>query len=337
MAGLGQWGPNLLRNLGENPSVSVAALCDRDPARLAKFRDQHPAARLCADLADLANDPQIDAIVVATPAGLHAEHARLLLNAGKDVLVEKPLAMTLREASELVALARSRGRILMTGHTFLFNAAVRRVREEIRQGTLGPLRFISAQRLSLGQVRSDCNALWNLAPHDISILLHWLGETPVSVTARGITFDPRQQQEDIVLCQLEFPSRVLASVHVGWLNPVKVRAMTLVGAKRMLVYDDVDSTRPLTLYDRGLQEVETTAPEGSLERFRFAVRPGPEEQLAVEWREPLAAEVDHFVQCIRRREEPIGSGAEALRVISVLEACQESLRHGGKPVIPAAV
>lgn len=336
--GLGEWGPNLLRNLGANAACRVVALCDRDKGRLAEFAKAHPAARVCGDIAAVAADSEIDAVVLATPAGLHAEHVRLMLDAGKDVLVEKPLALELGAARELVSRAESAGRVLMVGHTFLFNSAVRRVKEELDAGRLGRLQLILAQRLSLGRIREDCNALWNLAPHDISILLYWVSEMPLSVSARGMAFHEGRSREDFALCVIEFPGRVMASVQVSWMNPVKVREMTLVGSGGMLLYDDVSTEAPLTLYDRRLEEVARPGgPNGSLEEFQLQIRRGAESRLPVPRREPLAEEVDHFLNCVRTREKPIGSGVEALRIMSVLEACDRSMKLGGRAVTPEAV
>lgn len=327
--GLGKWGPNLLRNLGQNPKCEVVALCDLDKARLAEFGKQHPNALSIQSVEEIAANDSIQAAVLATPAGLHATQVRLLLEAGKDVLVEKPLAMGLDEAAELVSLAKERGSVLMVGHTFLFNPAVRRVKEEISKGALGDLQLVLAQRLSLGRIREDCNALWNLAPHDVSILLYWLGQMPLSVSARGIAFRERHRQEDFALCVLEFPNRVTASIQVSWLNPVKIRQMTIVGSERMLLYDDVNREQPLTLYHQRVEEVPKPGTEGSFEGYQLQVQPGREEALDVEDTEPLRAEVDHFLDCIRTRETPIGSGHEALRIMSVLDACDRSLKNGG--------
>lgn len=337
MCGLGRWGPNLLRNLRENPRCRVAALCDSDEGALMAAAALHQGARLHRSVEEVAGDGEIRAAVVATPAGLHRGHVETLLDAGKDVLVEKPLAMTLADATALLELARERGRVLMVGHTFLFNPAVERVKREIDNGTIGRLQLILAQRLSLGQIRADCNALWNLAPHDISILLHWIGAMPASVTARGIAFHEGHRQEDIALCVLEFPGRVMASVQVSWLNPVKVRQMTIVGTDRMMSYDDVNTENPVMLYDQGVREVGTGDPEGSFERFRLQVRRGETTPLPVEAAEPLAREVAHFLDCIDTRAEPRGSGAEALAVTSVLEALDQSLKAGGAPVTPRPV
>jgi predicted dehydrogenase len=338
MCGLGQWGPNLLRNLREAPGCAVTALCDNNPARLQEFAPSLPGAALHNSFESLAADKAVDAVVLATPAGLHEVQVETLLSSGKDVLVEKPLALSTAAAARLVALARSLGRVLMVGHTFLFNPAVIRAGEELRAGTLGAPRLILAQRLSLGRVRDDCNALWNLAPHDMSILLHWLGELPTSVTARGTAFLGPQYQEDVALCVLEFPGNVMASVQVSWMNPVKVRQMTIVGSERMMVYDDVDSATPLRLYHRRIEEApHDAAAAGSMERWQLQIRQGKEEVLPVGKDEPLAREVAHFVDCVRDRSNPRGSGEEALRVHAVLEACDRSMKAGGVPVSPAEI
>lgn len=332
MIGLGQWGPNLLRNMRE-AGAEVAVLCDANPARLEEFRPLHPGARLTASI-DEALAIDADAAVLATPAGLHEEHVARALLAGRDVLVEKPLALSLASARRLAGEAEKLGRILMVGHTFLYNGAVRRTRELISAGTLGHLRCILASRMSLGQIREDVNALWNLAPHDASILLHWLGVMPTVVTARGLASFPGHRQEDFVLCTLEFPGPVLASIHVSWLAPRKVREMTVVGTERMLHYDDVSREAPLTLYHKGAREVPRTAPDGSLEGYRLAVRQGTEEVLTVEGTEPLAVEVRHFLDCVRDRSEPLSSARRSLATMAVLEALDRSLKAGGAPVAP---
>lgn len=336
MVGLGNWGPNLLRNFRENPACRVTALCDANAARLAEFRALLPDAAHVTDIAQVAALP-VEAVVVATPAGFHAAQVRLLLEAGKDVFVEKPLALSLGEARALVRRARELGRVLMVGHTFLFNPAVLRAGELLDAGMLGRLKVILAQRLSLGHIREDVNALWNLAPHDISILLHWLKAMPTRVWAHGGAFFPGQVQEDLALCHLEFPGGIHASVQVSWLAPVKVRAMTLVGTERMLVYDDVNTERPLLLYHKGASEVPRTLPDGSLAGYRLQVRQGAEEPVAVDWREPLAVEAAHFLDCVRSRREPTGAGAMALQVTSTLEALDRSLKAGGAAVEPEPI
>ncbi len=336
VCGLGEWGPNLLRNLMQNGDCRVTVLCDRDRARAAEYAKTHNIRSVYESVDDVALDPYVDAVVLATPAGVHEEQVRTLLESGKDVLVEKPLALTLDGARELVKLARAKERVLMPGHTFLFNPAVRRVKRELNNGTLGKLNLILAQRMSLGRVREDCNALWNLAPHDISILLYWLDKMPISVTARGTAFHEGYTQEDIALCILEFPGTI-ASVQVSWMNPVKVRQMTLVGSQRMLIYDDVAREHPLTLFDQRIEQVPRSRGEGTMEEFTLRARRGPETSIAIDQKEPLAEEVSHFLACVRSREEPIGGGEQALRIMSVLEACQRSLRNGGQATQPEVI
>lgn len=334
MVGLGQWGPNLLRNLRENPAARVVALCDRDGERLRQFQPLHPEASLYRDIAMTRHRDIADAVVIATPAGLHEEHVRAALEAGQHVLVEKPLALSAEAAERLQALARERGLVLMAGHTFLFNPAVERLRDLIRGGALGRLQYILAQRLSLGHIREDVNALWNLAPHDVSILLWWLGTLPVAVSAQGIAFFEGQRQEDIALCTLEFPGPVIAAIQVSWLAPTKVREMTIVGSERMARYDDTSRDAPLTLYHRGAKQVQRTAPDGSLEGFRLAIRPGGEEVVPVEPAEPLAREIAHFLDCCATGRQPERGGADATDVVRVLEALDRSIKQGGARIAP---
>ncbi|MDX2176539.1 MAG: Gfo/Idh/MocA family oxidoreductase [Candidatus Sumerlaeia bacterium] len=335
MVGLGQWGPNLLRVLRESRDFEVAALCDIDQARLDAFAELHPRALRTTELSEaLAAD--VAAVVIATPANLHVDQVEHCLKLGKDVFVEKPVATSLADARRLTALATRQGRILMAGHTFLFNPAVRRVKQAIHEGLLGKVKYAICQRLSLGRIRDDVNALWNLAPHDISILLYWFGAMPKRVTAQGlVTFDGRRQ-EDVVFAQLEFPGNVLASVNVSWLAPTKVRDMVVVGSERMVRYDDVSKSAPLTLYHRGAEEVPSTRPDGTVDGFHLAIRQGGEERLQVDAAEPLALAVAHFRACVESRDEPFGSGNELLRVTSVLEALDRSLKSGGEPRTPEA-
>lgn len=337
MCGLGQWGPNLLRNLRQNPDCEVVALCDPDRERRREFEELHPGAGFYASVQEIAGRDDVEAVVLATPAGLHPEHTRMMLEAGKDVLVEKPLAMDLETGRQLVRRAEELGRVLMTGHTFLFNPSVLKTKEIIDEGRLGRLHLVQAERMSLGRVRADCNALWNLAPHDISIFLHWFEEMPESVSARGAAFYGDGLQEDIAFCILEFPQKLMVSLQVSWMNPVKVRRMTLVGAERMLIYDDVDRERPLLLFDQRVEAVQKRDPEGSFEKFQLQVKKGPSQAVAVDSAEPLANEIACFIDCVKTRSAPRGSGNEALRVISVLEALDRSLKNGGRLIKPEPI
>ncbi|MEQ8819925.1 MAG: Gfo/Idh/MocA family oxidoreductase [Sumerlaeia bacterium] len=331
VVGLGGWGPNLVRNAAETKGARLAALCDTDDARLAAVGGRYPGVALKASLGEVLADSSIDAVILATPAGLHADQARQVLESGRHVLVEKPLALTTREGCQLAALAGRLGRVLLTGHTFLYNESVRACRRLIEGGELGKVWFANAERMSLGKVRDDVNALWNLSPHDVSILLHLFGEMPRRVWARGGRFLPGSTQEDVVVATLEFPSGALANITASWLNPLKVRRMTLVGERRMVVYDDTSADRPVVLYDMGVDS-EAPEPAGDFQAFRRTLRRGEERVIAVEPKEPLAEEIAHFVRCIAEGEAPVSGPREAIAVVYVLEACQQSLRTDGAPV-----
>jgi predicted dehydrogenase len=255
--------------------------------------------------------------------------------AKKHVLVEKPLAKSSAECRTLVALSAELGLTLMVGHVFLYNAAVRQVKAYIDSGELGDVYYVCSQRLNLGIVRQDVNALWNFAPHDVSILNYWLGARPVGVSTRGFSY-LQPGVEDVVFMTIDYPGGVGANVHISWLDPRKVRAMTVVGSKKMVVYDDVDSDAPLMIYDKGITrhalppEMQVPATPGGFGEFRFLTRAGDVVIPRFDQSEPLRAECRHFIECIQRGDTPVSDGLEALRVVEVLEAAQESLARGGE-------
>lgn len=326
--GAGYWGPNLIRNFVQTEGVGSFTVCDHDPGRLEKVKRQYPHVAVTTDPASVLADPAIDGVILAVPASGHHRMAMKALESGKHVFVEKPLAATLAEAEELVSLAREKRRILMVGHTFLFNVAVRRVKEYIDAGELGQIYYILAQRLNLGRVRDDVNAWWNLAPHDISIILYWLGETPSRVTAKGFTF-LQNGIEDVVFGSLDFPSGSAAHIHVSWLDPVKTRRIVVVGSKKMLVYDDVSSESKITLYDKGIDKkniVRNLPDIESFASFHFENRYGEILIPHLRFQEPLALECQHFIKCVREGREPMTGGQSGLDVVRVLEDAQLSLK-----------
>lgn len=326
--GAGYWGPNLIRNFVQAEGVGSLTVCDREPARLEKIKRQHPHVKVTTEAAAVLSDPEIDGVILAVPASGHHRMAMRALSNGKHVFVEKPLAATLAEAEEMVNLARQERRILMVGHTFLFNVAVRRVKEYIDSGELGQIYYILAQRLNLGRVRDDVNAWWNLAPHDISIIHYWLGETPSRVTAKGFTF-LQDGIEDVVFSSLDFSSGCAAHIHVSWLDPVKTRRVVVVGSKKMLVYDDVSSESKITLYDKGIdkKDIVRNLPDiESFASFHFENRYGEIRIPHLRFQEPLALECQHFVECIQEGKEPLTSGESGLDVVRVLEDAQRSLK-----------
>lgn len=332
--GLGYWGPNLLRNLQTAVQARVVAVAELDAGRLGEVARQYPAVAATQDHRTLLARADVDAVVIATPAATHAQLVGEALAAGKHVLVEKPLAMRVEDAERLVALAERTGRVLMVGHTFVYNAAVRRLKEYVDDGQLGDVFYLYSQRLNLGRIRDDVNALWNFAPHDVAILLHLLGHAPAEVAARGFAY-LRAGVEDVVFMTLAFPNNISAHVHISWLDPHKVRRMTVVGSRKMAVYDDLSTDARITLYDRGVDRIPTAdSPRDfkSFADFQLRLRSGDVTIPALRFPEPLQVECQHFVDCIAHRERPLTDGRHGLTVVKVLAAAQESMRRQGASV-----
>jgi predicted dehydrogenase len=335
VVGAGYWGPNLVRVFAQNADVEKVTVCDIDRKRLDRMKKAHPGIDVADDLDKLLADASVDAVVVALPAALHYEATRKALLAGKHVLVEKPLASTAAEAEELCELAERGKRVLMVGHTFLFNAAVKRVKEYIDGGTLGEVYYVYGQRLNLGIVRKDVDALWNLAPHDISILLHWLGDrTPEQVSYQGASY-LQPGVDDVGFLAMKFPGGVMGHIHVSWLDPGKVRRMTVVGSAKMVVYDDVSADARVQLFDKGIDRKQIDTSLGSFNdyaEFQLLQRAGDLLIPRVDFPEPLKEEAAHFVACCRGGVKPIADGANGLRVVRVLEAARRSRDAGGATV-----
>lgn len=333
VVGLGYWGPNLLRNLVSLEDVRVSVLCDADHKRAELSRRRFCAgAKLVDDYRRVADDPDIAGVVVATPIQTHFAVGRDLLSAGKHVFIEKPLARTVQECQALIDLAERSHRILMVGHVFQYNVCVRRIKQYLDEGALGKLLYIYSQRVNFGRIQDDVNALWSFAPHDVSIMDFWLAEAPLRVTARGFSY-LNSRIEDVVFVTLEYPGGVGVHLHLGWLDPRKVRLMTLVGSKQMLVYDDVSLDAKLRIYDKGIVQLDEflDAPD-SFARFQFQIRTGDLVIPTVQFGEPLQEETRHFVDCVRDGRQPLSDGASGLRVVRVLAAADRSLKQGGQPV-----
>ena len=324
VAGFGYWGPNLARNIAARADAELVAIADHSPVRRAAAAEAFASARVVEDVHDLLRDPGIDGIVLATPADSHHDLGMAALDAGKHLLVEKPLAMTVAHGADLVAAAETRGLVLMAGHTFLYEAAVRRLAESVARGDLGDVTYLYAQRLNLGRIRSDVNAMWNLAPHDVAIIMHVLDRRAVAVTARGVAA-LQPGIEDVVFVDIEFDNGTLAHVHVSWLDPHKVRKMVVLGTKRMAVYDDVSRDETLMLFDKGFDAVPSS-PDA------FTMRDNGRTVVPLQRDEPLSLECGEFVECIRTGREPLTGGRHALEVVRVLEGAQRSLERGGHRV-----
>jgi predicted dehydrogenase len=325
--GCGYWGPNLLRNFSANPKCRVKWLADQSEQRQAYVRENYPQTQTTSRAEDLINDPEVDAIVVATPASTHFELTKSCLKAGKHVLVEKPLAMYTKEADELVALAGEVGKTLMVGHSFLYNAAVNYIKNLVDEGSLGDTYYMYCQRLNLGQVRTDVNAWWNLAPHDVSILLYLMnGEVPVSVTAHGVDYI-QPGIEDVVFATMTWKNGVTAHIHVSWLDPGKIRRMTLVGSRKMVVYDDA-SDEKIRILDKGIDRIPKVGEQMDYDNFnnyQILHRSGDIFIPKINFQEPLKVEINHFLDCINTGETPITGPKHARDVVEVMEMVQIAL------------
>jgi predicted dehydrogenase len=320
VVGLGYWGPNLARNLAAIPGCELAWLCDASEPVRERVAPSFPAARTTAELSDLLADAALDAIVLATPVPSHAELALAVADAGKHCFVEKPLATTAGDAERAVQAFERAGRTLMVGHLLEYHPAVARLKELVDGDELGDLYYVYGNRLNLGKLRADENALWSLGAHDVSVALHLIGEEPIECQARGASF-VRAGVQDVVFCYLRFPSGVVAHLHLSWLDPHKERRLTVVGARRMATFDDMLIEGKLTVYDKGFDEDTRSWGE-------YIARSGDIFSPRVPNVEPLRVECEHFVHCLRSGERPRSDGHSGLRVVRVLELLQRSLEQG---------
>jgi predicted dehydrogenase len=320
VAGLGYWGPNLARNLTAIPGCHLRWLCDPSEEARSRLGPSFPEARLTGDLEDLLNDPELEAVVLATPVPTHAELAIRVARAGKHCFVEKPLATTTAEAERAVREAERAGRTLMVGHLLEYHPAVDRLKELVGSGELGSLYYLYGNRQNLGKLRADENALWSLGAHDISVILHLIGEQPEECLAHGESY-VRDGVEDVVFCYLRFPSGIVAHLHLSWLDPHKERRLTVVGSRRMATFDDMLIEGKLAVYDKGFDEDVRSWGE-------YIARSGDIFSPRIANVEPLRVECEHFLECIRTGGTPRSDGHSGVRVVRVLEELQRSLRSG---------
>jgi predicted dehydrogenase len=323
--GCGYWGPNLIRNFIDNPHSDVVMIADLKKERLGQLNISYPHIKTTENYRDLFGQ-DLDAVAIATPPSTHYQIARECMQQGLSVLVEKPMAINSLHAEELIEIAKADDLVLMVGHTFEYNAAVHSMKKLIDEGELGQIYYLDAARLNLGLFSRDLNVLWDLAPHDISILLYLMGKLPVSVSAQG-TRCVFSEIHDVVYVNLMFPNNVLAHIHVSWLDPCKVRRVTVVGSKKMAVYNDIESLEKIKIYDKGVETPDYTNNYGE---FQFSYRYGDILIPNIRFVEPLKVECQHFLDSILNHQQPLSSGQDGLNVVKVIEAAQKSLMNNGQ-------
>ena len=330
--GCGYWGPNLIRNFRSLPDCHLKVMCDLSDARLKHLRSLYPGVEAVKDHTRLLGADGTDAVVIATAVKYHYPLAKESLSAGKHTFIEKPMATSSAECEELIAIAKQKNLVLMVGHTFLYSPAVRKIKETIERGDIGDIRYICARRLNLGLFQKDINVAWDLAPHDISIILAIMNERPVSVNCRG-TAHVTPGIEDVTAMSLYFQRERSAIIHSSWLDPRKIREMTIVGSKRMIVYDDIAPQEKIRIYDA---RVERPPHYDTFAEFQYAYHYGDMYAPYIKQEEPLKVECQHFLDCIRHGHKPLTGGPEGLELVRILEASSESLRKKGAPVeLPA--
>jgi predicted dehydrogenase len=325
--GFGYWGPNLARNLHAAAGSAWRYLVELSPERGAAATAMYPHIKVVTDVDVVLSDPDVSSVVIATPAATHAALAKRALEASKHVLVEKPLALTSADAVELATMADERNLVLMVGHTFEFVPAVRKMRELLLSSTIGSPLYLHSQRLNLGRIQSDVNAFWSIGPHDVSIANYLFGAVPLWAAAQGSRY-LNAEVEDVVIVTLGYPENVLANLHVSWLDPLKTRRVTVVGSRRMLVYDDLDADARLKIFDKGADRLAPNA----YGAWQYRLRDGSMEVPRLEMVEPLAAEIGHFLDCVRTGKRPDTDGWNGARVVAVCEAVDRSLAAGGTRV-----
>jgi len=325
--GLGAWGRNLLRTFYNIPDARLKLGCDLSAEQLSRMGGKFPGVNWTREYSELLSDPEINAIIIATPPADHFQLASKALEAGKDVFVEKPLALNMDDGKKLIDLAEKYNRILMVGHIMEYHPASLKLKEYISSGKLGRIYYLYSSRINLGKVRDIENSLWSFAPHDISLIMFLLDKTPVSVTSTGASY-LQKNIEDVSFLTLHFDDMTMAHIHVSWLDPHKERKLTVVGSKMMAVFDDTESSEKIRLYDKG---VDTRLDYNTYGEY-LSLRAGDILIPKVDSTEPLMAECLHFIECVKNRNRPVSDGRDGLRVLTVLSAAQESMQRGGTPM-----
>jgi predicted dehydrogenase len=325
--GLGHWGPNLVRAIDSNRHAVIGTVCDNNPDRLAVVRQNIPTiTNISTDALATINDPECGAIVIATPTETHLSLVRAALEAGKHVFVEKPLSLNVNESVNLVNLAREKKLVLAVGHVFLFNKGVLAIRDLIASGEIGKINYIFATRTNFGPVRTDCNALWDLGSHDLSIINFWIGTNPVSTTARGQAF-LNPDIEDLVVASYTYPGSILACIHASWLNPSKIRQIMVVGQKKMVIFDDMNLNAPVQIISKSMNQARFPEYVDSIGTFRMSIPQGEITIPQIKGGEPVANQMAHFIDCIFEQKKPINNADIAVDVVRQLAAAEESMKN----------
>jgi predicted dehydrogenase len=328
--GCGYWGVNYVRVFSEMPDCNVVAVCDRRTERLVDVARRYPSIELTQDVAEVFEHPDVEAVVIAAEASLHHELASQALLAGKHVLVEKPLTTSSEDSEDLIALAEDQERLLLVGHTFLYNGGIRRIRQLVADGSIGDTYYLYARRTGLGPIRHDVNAIWDLAPHDVTIFNYILDATPTWVSATGARV-LKNCRDDVGFISLGYPGGLVGHIHVSWVDPNKVREVVVVGSEKRVVFNDLDPLERVRIFDKGVTLVPAEEPV-SFGEFQFLLRDGDIVSPAIAPSEPLKNQCGHFLHCIRRGEEPFTPAQQGRDTVVVMEAIAESLDANGAPV-----
>lgn len=329
--GVGYWGPNLLRNLVANRDCEVKTVVDISKERQAFVKGLYPSINVTDDVVSVLDDDNLDAVIIATPVATHYDLAIESLQSGKHILVEKPMANTVEQVLHIGEAAKEKGLVAMVGHTFLYNAAVRYIKKVIDSGEIGDIRYIYSQRLNLGRIRCDVDALWNLAPHDISIIQYWLDDLePISINNHGMDYI-QKDIADVVFMNITYPGKIIANIHVSWLDPVKVRKMTIVGSKKMLIYDDIADNKVI-ICNKGIDpkaEIQYDMEFDEIKPAQFVHRFGDILMPKIDWQEPLKVEIEHFFDCILNGTQCLSGIEHAVGVVKILSASYDTKEVSG--------
>lgn len=329
LVGYGYWGPNLARNFSQQPGCKLLCICEKNQKRAELAARTYPGVKVTDDYHELLEHAGIDVVLIATPVSAHFPLAKAALLASKDVLVEKPLTRTVAEAEELIRICDEKQRILGVDHTFLFTGAVQKIKEIVEKGELGEILYIDSVRINLGLFQPDVNVIFDLAPHDLSIMGYLLDKEPSMVQAMGARH-ASVAQEHMAYLHLEFNDGPIAHFHLSWLSPVKIRRTVIGGTEKMIVYDDLEISEKIKVYDKGI--VVTALDIDTIYKTRIDYRTGDMVAPKLIHREALNTEAEHFLQCVRQRTAPISDGRAGLKVVRILEAAQQSMKNGGSPI-----